>query len=138
MSTLLKGGCACGAVRYECSAEPLYAGHCQCLDCQRYNGAGHASGFGMTEDAVSMTGDVKFHDTTADSGGTVRRGFCPECGSPVMSKNSGPGNMLFIHATTLDDASLFKPTAVIYAASALPWDHMDPALAAFDKIPPLG
>ena len=24
------GGCACGAIRYECSAEPLFMGNCHC------------------------------------------------------------------------------------------------------------
>lgn len=24
------GGCACGAIRYECGAEPLFMGNCHC------------------------------------------------------------------------------------------------------------
>ena len=137
MSTSMTGGCACGAVRYECTAEPLYAGHCQCRDCQIYNGGGHASGFGMPEAAFAITGDVKFHDTTADSGNTVRRGFCPECGAPVISKGAGTGEALFVHAASLDDPSQFKPTGVVYAGSAQAWDHMDPELPSFDKLPPM-
>lgn len=29
------GGCACGATRYECSAEPVFAVSYHCRDCQR-------------------------------------------------------------------------------------------------------
>jgi hypothetical protein len=36
------GGCACGAIRYEISAEPLAMNHCQCRDCQRKSGTGDA------------------------------------------------------------------------------------------------
>jgi hypothetical protein len=37
------GGCACGAIRFEIIAEPLFQNHCQCLDCQRTSGTGHGS-----------------------------------------------------------------------------------------------
>jgi hypothetical protein len=35
----ITGGCRCGAVRYSIEAEPLFARHCWCRDCQ-YIGAG--------------------------------------------------------------------------------------------------
>ena len=43
MSEAYTGGCACGAIRYEISAEPVFMNHCQCLDCQRRSGTGHGS-----------------------------------------------------------------------------------------------
>ena len=43
MSKLIEGGCLCGAVRYEANAEPAFAVHCYCRQCQRITGAGHAS-----------------------------------------------------------------------------------------------
>jgi hypothetical protein len=38
------GGCACGAIRYECTAEPIMALNCHCRDCQRASGTAYASG----------------------------------------------------------------------------------------------
>ena len=38
MSVSFCGGCACGAIRYECSAEPLLSEICYCRDCQRSSG----------------------------------------------------------------------------------------------------
>ena len=32
------GGCACGAIRYECTAEPLEMFCCHCRDCQQASG----------------------------------------------------------------------------------------------------
>ena len=32
---LYRGGCLCGALRYEATAEPLYAGLCYCADCRK-------------------------------------------------------------------------------------------------------
>src|SRR5271168_3055253 len=43
MSAAYTGGCACGAVRYEISAEPIFMNDCQCRDCQRTSGTGHGS-----------------------------------------------------------------------------------------------
>ena len=37
------GGCACGAIRYQISGEPLFQNDCQCRDCQRKSGTGHGS-----------------------------------------------------------------------------------------------
>jgi len=41
-------------------------------------------------------------------------------------------------ATSLDDPSIFKPGMDIYTSSAQAWDHMDPALPKFPKMPPTG
>ena len=43
MSKPYTGGCACGAIRYEISCEPLVMTDCQCRDCQRESGTGHGS-----------------------------------------------------------------------------------------------
>jgi hypothetical protein len=43
MSEAYAGGCACGAVRYEISGEPVAMAGCQCRDCQRKSGTGHGS-----------------------------------------------------------------------------------------------
>jgi hypothetical protein len=37
------GGCACGAIRYEVSAEPVVMSDCQCRQCHRDSGTGHGS-----------------------------------------------------------------------------------------------
>jgi hypothetical protein len=38
MSTNFTGGCACGAIRYEVSAEPIVMFNCHCRDCQKTTG----------------------------------------------------------------------------------------------------
>ena len=41
MSKAFTGGCACGAIRYEITAEPIGMNDCQCRQCQRKSGTGH-------------------------------------------------------------------------------------------------
>ncbi len=43
MSKSYTGGCACGAIRYDISGEPMAMVDCQCRDCQRRSGTRHSS-----------------------------------------------------------------------------------------------
>jgi hypothetical protein len=136
MSTTYRGGCSCGAVRHEITAEPRFGGHCQCRDCQRATSGGHASFMAFPTAAVKLTGTPRFYETKADNGDMVRRGFCPTWGSPVASNASGMPDMMEINVGSLDHPAAFKPEFVIYASRGHAWDHMDPALPSFLEMPP--
>ena len=41
MGDSIRGACLCGAVRYECMAEPVFSLNCHCLDCQRASGSAY-------------------------------------------------------------------------------------------------
>jgi hypothetical protein len=129
------GGCACGQIRYEISAEPVMAGHCQCRDCQRASGAGHASHAAFPIVAAKLSGRASTWDKAADSGNVVTRAFCPTCGAPVYSTNAGMPELIFIRAVSLDDPSRFKPQLSVYGKSGFSWDHIDPDLPKFDRMP---
>jgi len=136
MSTLRTGGCLCGAVRYECSAEPVFSGNCHCRDCQRISGSGYVSTFFVPESSVTITGEVKYFDKNGDSGHLVRRGFCPSCGSQVFGKPEIVAGVLGGRAGSLDNPELYHPTMDIYTASAQSWDFMNPDLPKFPQLPP--
>lgn len=138
MSQAYTGGCACGAVRYEISGEPIFSNHCQCLDCQHKSGTGHGSYMTFAgRDAVKLAGKATQWDMKGDSGNVKTRGFCPTCGSPVYLTFAAMPDFFTIHAASLDDPGRFKPQAVTYAMRGHAWDHLDPALTKFDKMPPM-
>jgi hypothetical protein len=131
----LTGGCLCGAVRYECSAEPMMAMNCYCRDCQRAGGSAMASAFLVPRDAFKLTkGSLKYYESTADSGTKVRRAFCANCGSPIVSENAEAA-FVAVKAGSLDDPGGFKPAANIYVSSAPPWAPVLAHLPTFDKMP---
>lgn len=133
MDIPFSGGCACGAIRYECSAEPMMALNCHCRDCQRASGSAYASGLFVPAAMVTMRkGEPKYHTTTSESGNIASRGFCAECGSPVLAKQS-QWPVCIIYASSLDDPRAHRPTMDIFVSSAQPWDHMDPALPKYAK-----
>ena len=135
MSESITGGCLCGAVRYECAAEPVAAGHCHCEDCRRTSGTGHGSHLAVPAAAVTISGEAKFYEKPADSGNVVARGFCPTCGGPVYSTNSAVADLLFLRASSLDDPNAVTPRASVYASRAPKWDPIDPSLPAFAEMP---
>ena len=89
MAKGFSGGCLCGAVRFESTNDAMLAAHCHCIDCRKSSGTGHSTHVVVPEDGFSVSGEVRFYDHPADSGNVVTRGFCPTCGSPSYSKNSG-------------------------------------------------
>jgi hypothetical protein len=129
------GGCMCGIIRYECSAEPILMVNCHCRDCQRATGTAFASGILVPCNAVTIAGDVKYYDVTGESGKIVSRGFCANCGSRLFGKPPIP-ELMSIMAGSLDDSSWFQPEMDIYTDSAQPWDYLNPGLPKFAKLPP--
>jgi hypothetical protein len=135
MDTALSGGCACGAVRYACTAEPMFALNCHCRDCQRETGSAYAPILAVPSAAFAVThGSPAYFDVTADSGYVTRRAFCARCGSTLFGEPGSRTDMVTIRAGSLDDPSIFRPMQNVFVASAQPWDHMDPALPRVAKL----
>src|SRR5687767_9610856 len=58
------GGCACGAIRYECTADPIMMFKCHCRDCQRVTGGGFVPGLLIPRSAFRLTkGELRYHFT---------------------------------------------------------------------------
>jgi len=131
MSKAYTGGCACGAIRYEISGEPVFSNDCQCRDCQHESGTGHQS----RRSDVKLTGEGNGWEMVANSGKVKTRFFCPTCGSPVYLTFSATPQFFAVRAASLDDPSRYSPQAVTYAARGYAWDHVDAKLPRFAGMP---
>ena len=133
MTAPFEGGCLCGAVRYKCSAEPIFFGHCHCRDCQHASGGAFSSVLAVPKKAFELTkGEYN------ESGGKVSRKFCPTCGAPLFSELVGNEQIWIIKAATLDDPSWLEPGAHIWTCSSQPWAPMGDELPQFEKDPSVG
>ena len=135
MPVPFEGGCRCGAVRYVCNSEPAMTAHCHCRDCQYSSGGPQATIVMVPEDSVTITGAVKGYTLTGDSGSSVTRQFCPECGTPVFSKPEVVVGVVVIKAASLDDPSWLTPSMHIYTDSAQPWTDLSDDLPKFGASP---
>jgi hypothetical protein len=133
MTQKLSGGCACGAIHYETDADPIVMLNCHCSDCRKASGSGYAAIIFVPKDAVIVRGEARFYGVQGSSGKMVERGFCPNCGSPVIEKVERLPNALGILAGSLDDPSLYKPSMDLHTDSAQHWDLMLPHTKKFPK-----
>jgi hypothetical protein len=133
----MTGGCLCGAVRYEITAEPLFSGKCYCEDCRRGSaGAAHVNVMAIPAAGLKLTGDTTGYAKTGGSGQLITRRFCPTCGSGVYSEPDHLRGLLLVRASTLDDPEAYTPQSAIYASRAPSWDKPPPGLPTFPEGPP--
>src|SRR6516225_10154032 len=72
----ITGGCACGAIRYEVTAEPIVTFNCHCRDCQETTGGAYTPVFYVPANAFKITkGTPKCFGTTSEMMGHNVRGF---------------------------------------------------------------
>ena len=82
-----------------------------------------------------MQGALKTFNDLGDSGQTVYRRFCPECGSPILSEADALPGVAIIKAGTLDDTSWLKPGMEIFCDSAQPWVQLGGDRQRFANMP---
>lgn len=136
ITTPFTGGCACGGIRYQTAAEPVLMLHCHCRDCQRSSGGPFSSFTIVPKDAFRLLqGSLRFHDRPSEAGGETHRGFCTNCGSPIVVTTDSQPQIVAIRTASLDDPSWFKLQMEVWISDAHPWDQMNPALVKFEKYP---
>lgn len=128
------GGCLCGEIRYQISAEHVASRVCWCRDCQRIASNGTVNAI-FPGSALKVSGNTSQFQSTADSGNTITRSFCPKCGAHLFADSTGRPGFTVVRVGTLDDPSSITPTANIWSASAPTWACIDDSLELF-KGPP--
>jgi hypothetical protein len=130
------GGCLCGAVKYEFDKSNLIsAHHCHCIDCQKSTGCGKSTILMLPAQAILMNGELKFYTSPTSSGRNMSRGFCEECGSPVLSFIKEMQEVNFLKAGSLDDSSWLKIDSNFYSSSAHSWSPIDEDILSFTHNP---
>ena len=119
----LTGQCLCGHIKYELAAAPAMSGVCHCKNCQRQAGSAFSTIAGVANADFNMTGGEPklYQDGETQSGNTVERYFCGNCGSPIYSVVPGSPDMKYVKTGTLDDTSEFKPQFHVWCDTKQNW-----------------
>jgi hypothetical protein len=133
---MITGGCLCGAVRFTVSEDPIVGRVCWCKTCQKIGAGGPAVGAAFKVAAVTVTGELRDYASTADSGNTMHRRFCPNCGTHIFSASESRPTLVFIRAGALDDPEIARPSSAIWVKSAPSWAMFDPNLPKVEGQPP--
>lgn len=128
----MKGGCTCGAVRYQMATKPMFVHCCHCRWCQRETGASFALNAMIEADRVELlAGAPELVMTPSQSGRGQKIWRCPVCRVAVWSNYSGTGDKVrFVRVGTLDEPDLLPPDIHIFTSSKQPWVALPPGAAA--------
>ena len=131
---MLRGGCRCGAVRYEAQVEdPNRHGLCHCADCRHSAGAPAVAWLAVPRDRFRVT---QGEPARWDGNGGAERYFCGTCGTGLYYFNEAvmPG-IADIQSATLDDAEAYAPSVQIQCADRLRYMSNLGALPEFERFP---
>jgi hypothetical protein len=131
-----EGGCACAAVRYRLTEEPLIVHACHCRDCQRLTGAPFVLNLWIERKNVLPSGAApQIAQLKAGSGAGHDVAFCGQCSTALWSRyHAAPGDTLHVRGATLDDPAAFAPDVHIFTRSKLPWLELPPGVRAFEAM----
>jgi hypothetical protein len=127
-----EGGCACGAVRYRLTSEPLFVHCCHCLNCQRQTGSAFVVNALIEADRVELlAGEPQPVSVPREAGDDQVIWRCPACWTALYS-SYGRSPVRFVRGGTLDDPASVSPDVHIYTRSKLPWVELPDSVPAFE------
>ncbi|WP_406871324.1 GFA family protein [Aminobacter sp. P9b] len=117
MNAATTGGCQCGAVRYRIAQALENAHICHCRMCQKASGNYFLP--------LARTAKAKFAVTRGEVGwfqssDIVRRGFCRDCGTPLLF-DVVDRDTINVMLGSLDEPASVKPEFQCGPAAKMPW-----------------
>lgn len=130
-----RGGCMCGAVRYECRGAPLTVAYCHCESCRRHSGAPAVVWVSFLSEKVRYTkGAPKVYASSPGIG----RAFCGDCGTPLTwqapSRRFAGQQITEFYVGTLDDPAAQRPDRHWFVGERLPWFETLDELPRYDTL----
>ena len=128
----MKGRCLCGSVQYELTARPQDVYYCHCRDCQILSGSAfHVLGIVERDSINILSGEIARYQHTTDSGFTMTREFCPECGTPLFVRSTRFPEVEMFTVSALEEPESVEPSFQIWSASKISWSTIDVELRSF-------
>jgi hypothetical protein len=132
----LKGGCGCGAVRFEIDAPLVAAAYCHCTRCQRRSGTGAQASAALREGSLRvLQGNESLAAWNAGSG--LEKVFCAECGSALFARDPDSGEITIVRLGAIDGDPGVRPSAHQFVKYAAAWEAIpDDGLPRFaERVP---
>ena len=114
---VIRGGCLCGAVRYEGIGEPYNVTHCHCEDCRKSAGAPFATWASFRRGNFQFTKGKPREIVWA---GRVRS-FCVTCGSALTFMSQPDADEIDVTVATLDQPKIVSPADHIWTEDRISW-----------------
>jgi hypothetical protein len=120
---MIKGGCYCGALKYEIHGELLMFANCHCPDCRKFSGSAFSSVIFTESNGFKITAGED-HFVPYQSSPGKHRCFCKTCGCHVFSRVEHRPGMIIVRAGTLDEDPKIKPQGHFWVKAKAPWHEI--------------
>ena len=105
MADEIKGGCACGRVRFTALVEDDEAYLCHCRMCQRSTGSVSIAFKNLKQAAVAWENEPDYYDSSP----MARRPYCSRCGTSLGFVYKEGSDKMDLTVASFDDPSRFVP-----------------------------
>ena len=137
MQLPLTGGCQCGSVRYQITANPLAVYVCHCTECQRQSGSAFALSLAVAREAlVVVEGAPAVWRRELEGGRIIDCLFCGACGVRLFHNPERNPRASIVKPGTLDDTTWLKPVGHIWTRSAQSWVPIPQTTVNYEGQPP--
>ncbi|WP_330242995.1 MULTISPECIES: GFA family protein [unclassified Streptomyces] len=117
---LRTGRCQCGDVAYEVTGVPDDPHLCSCEHCTLLSGSPAMSWVGFRRETLIWTG-LGGEPTWYSTWSTLRRGFCPRCGTHLVSVADGSDMVMVTTFSLSEQSSGLEPMGHSFRQHAVPW-----------------
>jgi hypothetical protein len=109
MSVKQQGGCLCGNVRYEATAEPVRVTFCHCRYCQRATGGAYLVEpmFNKSDFKITNGTTRAYSQQSEGSGKRVTTNFCENCGTKLYLDIERFPEIIGVCGGTFDDPNWY-------------------------------
>jgi hypothetical protein len=121
MAKKLTGRCACGSIRYQLLAPPMFVNCCHCDDCQRLTGSAFVLNAIIEPKAIKLLRGRPVAVPVPREYGPHDIYRCPKCQTALWSDYGHKPNVRFVRVGTLDQPAALKPDAHIFTRWKVKW-----------------
>jgi len=125
---MLKGGCFCGAIRYEAGGAPFDETVCHCSICRRTTGAPFVAWFSVPRSEFRFLQGTPTRFRSTDK---ATRTFCPRCGTQLTFERDDLLNEFDVTTCSLDEPQLVQPRDHTRTSSKLGWVRLADGLPEY-------
>ena len=127
--TIAKGGCLCGAVRFETNAPLRDVLYCHCGQCRKQTGLYYAAtGVPWSHLNVTDAGALRWFAASS----FAKRGFCGTCGSALFWKPND-GDHVAVLAGAFDDGTPLTPGYHVFTEDKGSYYHITDDLPQYAR-----
>lgn len=136
MGEIHKGGCVCGAVRFQATGHPCRVSLCSCSWCRKRTGSLLSVSVYFGKEQVELLGsELKTHRLKSDAGRWIECQFCTQCGSALTWTLEFLPDYRGIAGGAFDDPAFIRPERYVYSQNKPGWLQIDEGINRCPTMP---